>query len=185
MLATSGVHIGGTDFDQKLSLEQVMSLLGYRHLGPQQREVPSRVFFDLATWHLIHWQYLPRAISQAQALRVNYSDLRLHARLMEVLRHRHGHHIAHDVEQTKIRCSQHDAGTQIELSIVEPGLQAPLETTDLQGHLAALLARTVACTRSTSPAVRQPCGRSSAPCKPSFPAWPLSRAICLATSPQA
>ncbi|MDP2166160.1 MAG: Hsp70 family protein [Hydrogenophaga sp.] len=148
VLATSGVHIGGTDFDQKLSLEQVMPLLGYRHLGPQQREVPSRVFFDLATWHLIHWQYLPRAISQAQALRVNYNDLRLHARLMEVLRHRHGHHIAHEVEQAKIRCSQHDAGTQIDLSIVEPGLQAPLETAVLQGHLAALLARTVACART-------------------------------------
>ncbi len=45
ILATTGVHIGGTDFDQKLSLEQVMPMLGYRHLGPQQREVPSRFFF--------------------------------------------------------------------------------------------------------------------------------------------
>jgi len=45
VLGTTGVHIGGTDFDQKLSLEQVMPLLGYRHQGPQQREVPSRIFF--------------------------------------------------------------------------------------------------------------------------------------------
>ena len=147
VLATTGVHIGGTDFDQKLSLEQVMPLLGHRHLGPQQREVPSRVFFDLATWHLIHWLYLPRAISQAQSLRVNYADVRLHERLMEVLRHRHGHHIAHEVEQAKIRCSLRDEGTQIDLSIVEPGLQAPLQTADLQDHLGALLARTVACAR--------------------------------------
>ena len=47
VLATTGVHIGGTDFDHRLSLEQVMPLLGHRHLGPQGREVPSRVFFDL------------------------------------------------------------------------------------------------------------------------------------------
>ncbi len=148
ILATSGVHIGGTDFDQKLSLEQVMPLLGYRHLGPQQREVPSRVFFDLATWHLIQWQYQPRALSQAQALRVNYTDMRLHARLMEVLKHRHGHHIAHEVEQGKIRCSQQNEGTQIDLSMVEKGLHATLESADMQGHLAVLLSRTVECARS-------------------------------------
>ncbi len=147
VLATSGVHIGGTDFDQKLSLEQVMPLLGYRHLGPQQREVPSRVFFDLATWHLIHWQYQPRAISQAQALRVNYSDQRLHARLMEVLHQRHGHHMAHAVEQAKIACSQSGVDTDIDLSFVEPGLMASVSPAELQSHLARLLARTVACAR--------------------------------------
>ena len=68
VLATSGVHIGGTDFDHQLSLELVMPLLGYGHLGPQGREVPSRVFFELSTWHLIHWLYQPRAVAQAQAL---------------------------------------------------------------------------------------------------------------------
>ncbi|WP_028603470.1 Hsp70 family protein [Ottowia thiooxydans] len=147
VLATTGVHIGGTDFDQKLSLEQVMPLFGYRHLGPQQREVPSGVFFDLATWHLIHWQYLPRALSQAQGLRVNYSDPRLHARLMEVLKQRHGHHIAHMVEQAKIGCSQSGADTTIDLSVIERGLLAPMRAAELQDHLASLLAKTVACAR--------------------------------------
>lgn len=71
VLATAGVHLGGTDFDHKLSLENVMPLLGFRHLGPQGREVPSRVFFDLSTWHLIQWLYAPRAIGSAQGLRVN------------------------------------------------------------------------------------------------------------------
>ena len=147
ILATTGVHIGGTDFDHKLSLEHAMPLLGYRHLGPQQREVPSRVFFDLSTWHLIHWLYQPRAISQAQSLRSNYADLRLHQRLMTVLAQRHGHRIAHELEQAKIRCSQQDQGTRVDLSYVEPGLVASMETADLRDHLAALLARTVACAR--------------------------------------
>jgi hypothetical chaperone protein len=147
VLATTGVHIGGTDFDHKLSLEQVMPLLGYRHLGPQQREVPSRIFFDLSTWHLIQWLYLPRALSQAQSLRVNYSDVRLHERLMQVLKNRDGHRLAHEVEQAKIRCSQSDAGTEVDLSDVERGLSASLAPADLQQHLASLLARTVACAR--------------------------------------
>ena len=147
VLATSGVHIGGTDFDHRLSLEQVMPLLGYRHLGPQGREVPSRTFFDLSTWHLIQWLYLPRALSQAQALRVNYSDVRLHERLMRVLRERHGHHIAHEVELAKIRCSVTDADTEVDLSIVEAALTAPMGTAALHEHLDALLERTVACAR--------------------------------------
>ncbi|MDP3887411.1 Hsp70 family protein [Hydrogenophaga sp.] len=147
VLATTGVHIGGTDFDQKLSLERVMPLLGHRHLGPQQREVPSRVFFDLSTWHLIQWLYLPRAMSQAQSLRVNYTDPRLHERLMKVLRHRDGHRIAHEVELAKIRCSQEDAASEVDLSFVEAGLGASLTPADMRDHLAALLARTVACAR--------------------------------------
>jgi hypothetical chaperone protein len=147
VLATTGVHIGGTDFDQKLSLEQVMPLLGYRHLGPQQREVPSRVFFDLATWHLIHWLYQPRALSQAQALRTNYTDLRLHERLMRVLTNRDGHRIANEVEQAKIRCSQQDGRALVDLSSVEPGLAAQMDAADMRDHLADLLARTLVCAR--------------------------------------
>ena len=147
VLATTGVHIGGTDFDQKLSLEQVMPLLGYKHLGPQQREVPSRVFFDLSTWHLIQWLYQPRALSQAQQLRVNYSNVTLHERLMKVLKHRDGHRIAHEVEQAKIRCSNEDGATQVDLSEVERGLGADMHADAMRDHLGTLLARTVACAR--------------------------------------
>lgn len=147
VLATAGVHIGGTDFDHRLSLEQVMPLLGYRHHGPQGREVPHRVFMDLSTWHLIQWLYLPRALSQAQGLRVNYSDVALHQRLMRVLQQRDGHRIAHEVEQAKIRCSQQDAETGIDLSGVEPGLAASLAPADLAAHLRHLLDRTVQCAR--------------------------------------
>ena len=147
VLATTGVHIGGTDFDHKLSLENVMPLLGYRHLGPQGREVPSRVFFDLSTWHLIQWLYQPRAISQAQALRANYADPALHVRLMEVLRQRHGHHIAHEVELAKIRCSQSGGDTEVDLSCIARGLSAPMAAADMADQLAGQLARVVACAR--------------------------------------
>ena len=147
VLATTGVHIGGTDYDRQLNLAQVMPLLGYKHTGPEQREVPSRVFFDLATWHLIHWQYQPKAIAHAKTLRSNYSDPCLHARLMRVLTERHGHLMAHEVEQAKIRCSVSRADTGIDLSVLEQGLQAQLSVNDMQAQLHDLLSRTVACAR--------------------------------------
>lgn len=147
VLATTGVHIGGTDFDRQLSLERVMPLLGYRHHGPDGREVPSRTFMDLSTWHLIQWLYQPRALAQAQGLRVNYSDVRLHERLMRVLQQREGHRIAHEVEQAKIRCSQHNAPTEVDLACVEAALAAGLSPDDMARHLQALLARVIDCAR--------------------------------------
>ena len=58
-------------------------MFGFRHIGPQGREVPSRTFFDLSSWHLINWLYAPKAIRQVQELRTNYLDTRLHDRLDE------------------------------------------------------------------------------------------------------
>lgn len=69
-----------TDFDHRLSLDNVMPLLGYRHRGVQQREVPSRVFFDLSTWHLIQWLYKPkRAIARARSAPATTPDPALRA----------------------------------------------------------------------------------------------------------
>jgi hypothetical chaperone protein len=145
ILATTGVHIGGTDYDQRLNLEQVMPLLGFRHLGPKGREVPSRVFHDLATWHLIHWQQTPRAVREAAELRVDYLDARLHDRLMVVLRERLGHRLANEVEQAKIACSSLSDVQAIRLDLVERGLQGELNAEQLASHLQELLQRVVRC----------------------------------------
>jgi hypothetical chaperone protein len=144
VLATSGVHIGGTDYDRRLSLERVMPLLGLRHHGPQGREVPSGVFFDLSSWHLINWLYTPRMLAVAEDLRTNYSDAQLHDRLRKVLRDRLGHRIASEVEQAKIRTSVQESGTQIELGFIEPGLEAALEVEHVVEDLHALLEGVVA-----------------------------------------
>ena len=141
ILATSGIHIGGTNFDQCLSLAHVMPLLGFRHLGPQGREVPSAVFHDLATWHLIQWRYQPAALHQAQALRTSYSNTQLHTRLMAVLNGRHGHRIAHAVEQAKIAASDSQAPAVLDLADIEAALTATLTPADLQTDLAAQCAR--------------------------------------------
>ncbi|TSD56112.1 Hsp70 family protein [Variovorax sp. KBS0712] len=145
VLATSGVHIGGTDFDQRLNLERVMPLLGLRHLGPSGREVPSKVFFELSSWHLINWLYAPKAVRQARELRTSYSDRQLHDRLMTVLEERHGHRIASEVEQAKINGSVSDAEVQIDLSCIEAGLASAMTPTDMAQQLAAPLENVVAC----------------------------------------
>lgn len=100
ILATSGVHLGGTDFDQRLALQQVMPHLGLRHVGPSGREVPSPLFLDLATWHLINWLYSPKVLHQAQGLRA--------------------------VENAKIGVSSSQADAAIDLTSIERDWQPPL-----------------------------------------------------------
>ncbi len=145
ILATAGIHIGGTDYDQKLNLEQVMPLLGFRHAGPSGREVPSPTFLDLSSWHLIHWMYTPRMLRQARELRSNYAEVGLHDRLLTVLERRLGHLLASEVEQAKIQSSVQDQTTVIDLSLVEAGLQATLGADEMARHLSPLLQQVVQC----------------------------------------
>jgi hypothetical chaperone protein len=145
VLATRGVHIGGTDYDRRLSLARVMPLLGFGHQGPDGREVPNGVFFDLATWHLINWLYTPKALRDAQELRTNYREPVLHARLMKVLDQRLGHRLASDVEAAKIATSGTPDPVAADLSEVERGLQAQFTRADVEQDLSGLLADVVHC----------------------------------------
>lgn len=148
ILATGGVHIGGTDFDHRLNVEQVMPLLGYRHIGPSGREVPSSVFFDLSTWHLIQWLYTQKAIAAARGLRTDYSDQRMHQRLMQVIEEREGHRLANAVEQAKIVASSTHAAAPIGLDWLERDLGAQITPADLHARLDALLQQVVQCAQS-------------------------------------
>ncbi len=145
VLATRGVHIGGSDFDQRLNLARVMPALGFGHHGPSGREVPSAMFFELSSWHLIHWVSGPRAVREARALRANYSDLRLHDRLLHVVGEGQGHRIAETVEQAKIAASLRNADAAMALDCIEPGLAIALTPAQLAGELDALLRRVIAC----------------------------------------
>jgi hypothetical chaperone protein len=145
ILATTGVHIGGTDYDKRLSLAHLMPLLGYKHMGPDGREVPSGAFIDLSTWHLIHWQQSPKAVRDAQALRTNYKDVQLHDRLLTVLRQKLGHGLAHSVEQAKIGSSGSDQPQVMDLSMVQAQLVATMSAQTVAAHLEALFLDVVAC----------------------------------------
>ncbi|MBF6629696.1 MAG: Hsp70 family protein [Comamonas sp.] len=145
ILATTGVHIGGTDFDYKLNVAEVQPLLGLGHIGPSGREVPSRTFYDLSTWHLIQWLYTAKSMREVAALRNDFSDRNLHARLMRVLEEQAGHRLADAVEQAKIGASSTAATALMDLGWVESGLAAQISPQGLEQHLQALLAEVVTC----------------------------------------
>jgi hypothetical chaperone protein len=103
------------------------------------------VFFDLSTWHLIQWLYSPKALAEARNLRTDYSDQRLHKRLMEVLELREGHRLAAVVEQAKIEASTRHAEAAIELGWLESGLSAAISPEVLHEQLQGPLQQVVAC----------------------------------------
>ncbi len=91
VLAYHGVHVAGTDFDRRVELMTILRELGYQTLDPQGREVPNRVYFDLATWHLINTVYTPKRVSELQLIHHLYPDTHFHDRLMRVVDRRLGH----------------------------------------------------------------------------------------------
>lgn len=145
ILATTGVHLGGTDFDRLLNLGCVMPFLGLGHTGPSGREVPNSVFFDLSTWHLIHHAYSRKSMHHATELWRSYSDQHLHQRLMQVLKERQGHQLLTQVESAKIECSTRHATTGIDLDCVESALAAELSPASMQSMLAQPLTSIVRC----------------------------------------
>lgn len=131
ILANHGVHVAGTDFDRRIELLHMLGAFGYRALGPAAgdappREVPSGVYFDLATWHLINTAYAPQRVAELRAMRGFYADVRHHRRLMTVLDERLGHELVARAEGAKIAVAEGGA-TRIALDAVEPGLGVRLD----------------------------------------------------------
>ena len=124
ILANHGVHVAGTDFDRRIELRCILPLAGYGAFGPPRadgaapREVPSGIYFDLATWHLINTCYTPARVLEQRGMRDWYADERLHARLMTILQQRLGHALAARAEDAKIAVSQLPAAP-IDLNAVE------------------------------------------------------------------
>ncbi|MCE4538697.1 Hsp70 family protein [Pelomonas sp. P7] len=125
ILASHGVHIAGTDFDRHIELAGLLPEFGYRATGPSGREVPSGIYFDLATWHLINTCYAPLRVAEWRGMKSWFGDVRHHARLMTVLEERLGHELAARAEGAKIAISG-GADTTVDLGHVEPGLVLPL-----------------------------------------------------------
>ncbi len=126
ILATSGIHLGGTDFDRLLDLGIVMPLLGYGQRTPSGRELPNRIFYELSTWHLVHHTTSRKSLAEARELWRDYTDLALHHRLMHVLNERLGHQLLAEVEAAKIRCAVTGQSTSIAPACLQqPNQQHP------------------------------------------------------------
>ena len=154
ILANHGVHIAGTDFDRRVELASVLPLLGYRAFGAATadapaREVPSAVYFDLATWHLINTVYNPLRVAELRGMRSFYADPAQHRRLMSVVDQRLGHELLARAESAKITVAE-GGSTAIDLGQVEAGLRAGFDEARASAALDADLDRIVVAARETA-----------------------------------
>jgi hypothetical chaperone protein len=154
ILANHGVHIAGTDFDRRIELAAILPQFGYGAYGPSiggapAREVPSGVYFDLATWHLINTVYNPQRVLELRSMRGFYAEPVHHDRLMTVVTERLGHELAARAEGAKIAVA--DGGdTQIDLSHTERGLGVALAEAQAVAAIDADIDRIVATARRTA-----------------------------------
>jgi len=129
VLANHGVHIAGTDFDRQIDLEKILPTCGFRGMGPNGREVPSGVYFDLATWHLINTVYSKGRVAELKRMKSFYADESQYRRLITVIDEHLGHELMGRAEAAKIDVSK-GGHTVVDLSILEPGLSVPMNEDD-------------------------------------------------------
>ena len=127
ILANHGVHIAGTDFDRRIELSAILPEFGFGALGPSRggeppREVPSAVYFDLATWHLINTVYSPQRVAELRAMRRFYANPLHHDRLLSVLTQHLGHDLAARAEAAKIQLAE-GGSARVDRGLVQAGLE--------------------------------------------------------------
>jgi len=106
ILAYSGVHVGGTDFDRRLELDAVLPGLGLgAKLRHKNMETPSWWYQDLATWQRINFLYDPKVFTDIRQVRRDMVEPEKLDRLLEVLENRRGHALLTAVEDVKIQLS--------------------------------------------------------------------------------
>jgi len=138
ILASGGVHIGGTDFDKALSLASMMPMLGLGSLLKSGREMPSSPYFNLATWHTINLAYTKKAWAQIAELHRDAADRPRLERLQSVVRERAGHWLALQVEQAKIALSSAEVA-QIDIGRISAGESVTLHRAELDRSIDALV----------------------------------------------
>ena len=153
ILANHGVHIAGTDFDRRVELASILGEFGYGAYGPSvngapPREVPSAVYFDLTTWHLINTVYNPQRVAELRQMRTFYADAQHHQRLMTVVTERLGHELASRAEAAKISVAE-GGDTRIDLGHVERALAVTLTEHEAVQAIAGDLERIVDAARIT------------------------------------
>jgi hypothetical chaperone protein len=141
ILASHGVHIGGTDFDRLLSIAHLMPELG--HHSPTKdgkRNLPVGNYNDLATWQRIHLLYTSKAMSDLRQIRYEAARPELVDRMIEIVGNRQGHAAATKVEQAKIALTEH-AETAIEISLTKEKLRLPITRAQLNEAIEMTVAR--------------------------------------------
>jgi len=145
ILATGGVHIGGTDFDKYLSLASVMPLLGYGSRMSNNSEIPSSYYFNLATWHTINLAYTKKTWTQLADVARDAREPDKLIRLQRLIAERAGHWLAMKVEEGKIALSDAPV-VSLDLDRLQPPHSLPLRRHEFDaaiGHLIDSVDQTV------------------------------------------
>ena len=145
ILATGGVHIGGTDFDKYLSLSSVMPLLGYQSLMNNDSAIPSSYYFNLATWHTINLAYTKKTWTQLADVARDAREPAKLARLQRLIDERAGHWLAMKVEEGKIALSD-SPSVPLTLERLSPPERIVLERASFEDaivHLVGTIDQTV------------------------------------------
>ena len=127
--ASSGIRIGGTDYDRALNLNFIMPHLGYRHpvriaMSNETISAPAGVFNELATWEKIPFLYTPQTTTLVKSLVRDAIEPARFRRLLHAIEGQLGHDIALIAEDAKIRANESDRTTSVDLGLVERGLEA-------------------------------------------------------------
>ncbi|MBD8065348.1 Hsp70 family protein [Devosia sp. PTR5] len=139
ILATAGVHIGGTDFDRLLAMSRVMPELG---LGSEtldgKRYLPVAPYYDLSTWHRINRLYDPAALRDLRSTMREARERNKVETMVMLVEDRLGHRLIGAVEEAKIALSDADS-----VDFVFPVRERQVATTLTLAHLAAALADSI------------------------------------------
>ena len=131
ILATAGVHVGGTDFDRLLSLKKVMPLLGYgTETADGKRPVPSAPYYDFATWHRINRLYNARSLAELRSTVQEAEFPDLVAMMVALVEDRQGHRLAGRIEEAKIALSEAPQ-TEFRFMTRDVALHTPIEAGEL------------------------------------------------------
>jgi hypothetical chaperone protein len=141
ILATAGVHIGGTDFDRLLAMSRIMPELG---LGSRtldgKRHLPVAPYVDLSTWHRINRLYDAKA---QRDLRTTIREAREADKVetfVMLVEDRLGHRLIGAVEEAKIALSDQEE-VDFSFPVRDRVIAARIAGTQLAAALGASVAR--------------------------------------------
>lgn len=151
VLANKGIHIGGTNFDTRFSLDLVMPKLG---LGDKMHgisniiEIPSSYFHDLTTWHTINSLYTAQVLRDLRAIHNYAIDPKPIERFIQVVKKQEGHKILNEVEQAKCKLSE-NMNTLINLDFIESNFSIQAEQHQFQASIQDLVDQLIQTLEST------------------------------------
>ncbi|OQX94071.1 MAG: hypothetical protein B6I23_02460 [Rickettsiaceae bacterium 4572_127] len=125
ILANSGVHIGGTDIDTVISLNEFMPLLGFQKIVNSGLKTPNHLYHDLSSWHRIQQLYSLKKQKIINELLHENTNLKEIKRLHKIVKLERGHDLLFEAENTKIKLGENNS-VRIDLSLIEKELSTEI-----------------------------------------------------------